>query len=729
MKRWRPAWCGARGKQVLGIVLSLLLICSFLISAYIPASEMDTETAAAIENSSETEETYEAPAEEYETPEQSEPETDTTTTEEDPNIDEGTDSVPDVEADGQTVEEDSQTDAQTDQDALNETEMDTTVDVVEITEEETEAAEDDDLLEDEEVAQVGTISGSSTVAIGSTITLTSSNSNYKYHSWTSSNTNVATVSGDGSSAIVTGVASGTTTIRHYFRNSTNGGWHYEEMTVRVLNQTTFTYTLTDSSVVLYHYTSAGLSSLEQVGPFDSSGTATVNYDPSVANYWVILAKVPDNYLLTGLNASGNGDIYSIDADNYGNIEGYPSIHSLTSQYGAGYTALFGYSRSAGSTLDSASFTLVGQSPSITVSATADKTENLSPGTVVNLTLEVTPGTIAGRDVEINSVQISNLLIGGNPISINGNTTATLTKNSAGRYIVTVPYTITEADCANPTLAISVDGAVEYQYTLSVRNNIKITTNTTIRSSGSTSVKIADYRTAVYSYVWDESPDHSGTTFLTVPTDTTKYYFGRDYTVAVDGGNLVPNETKVIDNINHGTWVFDGWYRNNEGDIVTSVNLSATDESGLNFVGRWHFVKNVMSVTVKKNVTGNMGDRTKNFTFTVTDSDGGEVASFPLSHGGSQTLTNLPVDSTITLVESDNSGYTVTVQYNGQTIQPTDGAYSITLVEGKEEILVTNEKTAIPDTGVFQDSIPYQLLLLILVAAAAVYISCRRRYRG
>lgn len=80
------------------------------------------------------------------------------------------------------------------------------------------------------------------------------------------------------------------------------------------------------------------------------------------------------------------------------------------------------------------------------------------------------------------------------------------------------------------------------------------------------------------------------------------------------------------------------------------------------------------LTVRKTVTGGGGDRTKDFTFTVTlIGDGAKdidaaydgvdfedgVGVFTLKHGESKTFENLPAGLGYTVTESDNEGYTVT----------------------------------------------------------------------
>lgn len=83
-----------------------------------------------------------------------------------------------------------------------------------------------------------------------------------------------------------------------------------------------------------------------------------------------------------------------------------------------------------------------------------------------------------------------------------------------------------------------------------------------------------------------------------------------------------------------------------------------------------------SLTISKTVSGNAADKNKEFTFTLTLSKNGEIIpgevtygdltfkdgkyTFTLKHNGSVTITGIPAGLDYTVTESDNNGYTVTV---------------------------------------------------------------------
>ena len=98
--------------------------------------------------------------------------------------------------------------------------------------------------------------------------------------------------------------------------------------------------------------------------------------------------------------------------------------------------------------------------------------------------------------------------------------------------------------------------------------------------------------------------------------------------------------------------------------------------------------------VSKTVSGNRGDTSKDFSFTVTLGDtsiAGKygdmtfhdgVAAFTLRHGQSMKATGLPAGIHYTVTESDNAGYTVTASGENGTIKAGETA----------EVLFNNHKS-------------------------------------
>ena len=124
--------------------------------------------------------------------------------------------------------------------------------------------------------------------------------------------------------------------------------------------------------------------------------------------------------------------------------------------------------------------------------------------------------------------------------------------------------------------------------------------------------------------------------------------------------------KVQQDTNQG-YVFDGWYTDEQ------CTLSYTDGTVLDtdttLYGKWTVARGNLSVS--KTVTGNAGDTSKAFNFTVTlgntEINGvfgemtfvGGVATFVLKHGESKTATGLPsgITYSVTEAEANRDGYT------------------------------------------------------------------------
>ena len=137
-----------------------------------------------------------------------------------------------------------------------------------------------------------------------------------------------------------------------------------------------------------------------------------------------------------------------------------------------------------------------------------------------------------------------------------------------------------------------------------------------------------------------------------------------------------------------------------------------------------------TVTVSKQVTGLLGDTSKEFNFTwsyTKDNVTTKGKDFKLSNGGEQKLENIPIGATVTVMETNADGYTTTwvtgLNGSGDTTTATLVAGSET---SKNTITFTNNKDTTPDTGVFLDSMPYIMALVIVAGGAAVFFLRRRK---
>ena len=151
-----------------------------------------------------------------------------------------------------------------------------------------------------------------------------------------------------------------------------------------------------------------------------------------------------------------------------------------------------------------------------------------------------------------------------------------------------------------------------------------------------------------------------------------------------------------------------------------------------------------SVTITKEVTGNMGDRSKEFTFEAYLTKGtadidfpaaedgdkytvdGTVATFALAHGESITIDDIPIGATLVVTEKPE-GYVVYINDTNRENNPDDdGAIEHEVKAGDNEILYTNYKEADIDTAVTLDYLPYIILFAIVGTGVIIAASDKRR---
>ena len=152
--------------------------------------------------------------------------------------------------------------------------------------------------------------------------------------------------------------------------------------------------------------------------------------------------------------------------------------------------------------------------------------------------------------------------------------------------------------------------------------------------------------------------------------------------------------------------------------------------------------------VSKTVTGNLGDKSKYFEFTITltgkdgaayNNDGytvaggsnaenptsikvGESKTFKLKHNDTITIENLPKDVTYTVTETAVDKYTTTV--NGTESNEATGKTT----SDKATQAFVNTKGSEIDTGVNLTTLPYILVFAgVIVIAGAAFITRRRKY--
>lgn len=154
-------------------------------------------------------------------------------------------------------------------------------------------------------------------------------------------------------------------------------------------------------------------------------------------------------------------------------------------------------------------------------------------------------------------------------------------------------------------------------------------------------------------------------------------------------------------------------------------------------------QSTVTLTVTKTVTGNFGDKNKEFQFSMKV-DGGNTFdltangtalaegsqsdyTFSLKHGGFIEIKGIPVGKQIVLAETNADKYGVKF---GENDMITSGPRAVTIASltADTEIAVVNYRYTQPDTGVFVDSLPYILIIACVAGVAALFLIRRRKKR-
>ena len=196
-------------------------------------------------------------------------------------------------------------------------------------------------------------------------------------------------------------------------------------------------------------------------------------------------------------------------------------------------------------------------------------------------------------------------------------------------------------------------------------------------------------------------------------------------------------------------VFVGWYKDAtcqqpvdaawvDGEKITPAKTKnyGQDENHQDVLGyeqaTYYALFRQTQVTVRKEVTGNLGDKTKDFTFQckILNADGSlnqESETFTLKHGEQKEILGIPEGARLSILETNADGYTVTAKHGTDTVPVEGNSVTVNVTDGST-ITITNNKDAVPDTGVLLDSLPYVVILAVVVLGAALVIVRRRKHR-
>ncbi len=283
--------------------------------------------------------------------------------------------------------------------------------------------------------------------------------------------------------------------------------------------------------------------------------------------------------------------------------------------------------------------------------------------------------------------------------------------------VTMTWKADINECSNQKFTLSKD----HVFIVAAKSNVVVLSAAPLGATA---------RTAIINEIKTFSGDFKHSNGNTVFFYQISKYLGQ--TITIDGTNVTVSEdgaTATIGATKEWTKVKNYQY----GFEAAQSDISITNT----------YRPKVCNLTIHKIVEGNMGDRDREFSFTatlgegynfagVTYSIGGEEArnvnaednsfSFTLKHGQAVTIHGLPVGAAFEVTENlAGSEYITTVDEEAGTSK------KVTLAETNADISFKNIKNVTVDTGISLETVPY-ILILALVVVGAVLLIRRRRNR-
>lgn len=174
-----------------------------------------------------------------------------------------------------------------------------------------------------------------------------------------------------------------------------------------------------------------------------------------------------------------------------------------------------------------------------------------------------------------------------------------------------------------------------------------------------------------------------------------------------------------------------------GDQIIVDETDATAKNILYAIWKQSTVK----LTITKTVTGNFGDKSKAFQFSMQVDGGNSFEltangtalakgsqsdyTFSLKDGENIVIEGMPVGKKIVLAETNAEQYTVSFN---DTVETNRNYVNEKGLKENTTINVTNHRNVSPDTGVFVDSLPYILIIACVAGVAALFLIRRRKKR-
>lgn len=564
------------------------------------------------------------------------------------------------------------------------------------------------------------------IEAGERITLSGSSGHNAYdHSWRTDDSSIATVSGQGNSATVKGIAAGTTTITHtYYTGHIQKTEHNEVFNVKVKTASStvkvYVYVASgDFSDEMYELLGIDKTTLDNNGYFPAGiielnkswlsgkdtthGKALIQSDADWATLYAALGKMDVNSMV-----EMQGKDYSKNNGNH--VKDYikQAEKALEETWGSGCTALFRWHYVPDGTADKASSTCSYES---------------CRGNATHYGFSQQAGVLYHLDLKFSTKKIT--FITGN----NG---------------------IADGDAK--------DGTKVDSRTYITGSKILEPRNLNIPAG----YKLVGYYTTPG---FEEGTEWNGigtplkmdqTVYIKITEQTNVVL---KYEVAEGEGTVEPVSEAF--NPTTGTWsgskaaagtgyTFEGWYADKDCTQKLSDNVQYTPvkpEGGWTEGGTYtyyaKFIPSDKVLTIKKTLSGNMYDASKTFAFTISSDmamkwttvageQTGEEITVSLGKDkstaeGEATVWDIkvPAGATVTVTEV-TAGYTQTISGQPDGAATVTGGISFTMPSADTTITFDNRKEIAPDTGVVLDTLPYIVILALVGVGAVIFL--RRRGR-
>ena len=199
------------------------------------------------------------------------------------------------------------------------------------------------------------------------------------------------------------------------------------------------------------------------------------------------------------------------------------------------------------------------------------------------------------------------------------------------------------------------------------------------------------------------------------------------------------------------------YGSNDTLVITNYTMIDPSDSNTESKKDGNIINTyeTSNLTLKKEVTGNQGDKNKEFKFTVNitgavpgtvyavdltnansagdaeitvNTDGTATATYNLSHDESVVIKGLTENTSYTITETDYSNVGYKTTYKVGAGEATDGKTYTAATMGADDTTVTfiNAKSGTVPTGILLETAPYMILGAVVLAGIVVLFVTRRR---